>query len=324
MKKGFQFLILKWTFTQTNKKTKKGKYLKKIILSSLLASTLLLASELEVVQDKTEISTQISQLKARLASLELQLKTCEVATPHKEEIKTHTELGYIGTTGNTNTKTFNLESKLTRKWDKHEAALLFDGQYANDQGVESKNKYFMELNYDYSFTDRFSFNYLLGYKSDKFSAFDYQAYTGPGAKYKAIVSPTHNLSVEGNILYAADENSQIKYSDAGKTTVINYPNAANAPVLATDPSFSEEYAAFRTKAVYAWRMFENLNFNQELSYRGSLENSNKYFVYSKTGFTSKLSDIFSAGISYKVDYVNEPGDKKNQDTTLTANLVIEY
>ena len=71
-------------------------------------------------------------------------------------------------------------------------------------------------------------------------------------------------------------------------------------------------------------MLENLKFDQELSYRGSFEESKKYFVFSKTAFTSKLSDMFSAGLSYKVDYVNEPGDKEKSDTTLTANLIIDY
>jgi hypothetical protein len=34
--------------------------------------------------------------------------------------------------------------------------------------------------------------------------------------------------------------------------------------------------------------------------------------------------MFSAGISYKVDYVNNAGDKANTDTTLTANLIMDY
>jgi hypothetical protein len=44
----------------------------------------------------------------------------------------------------------------------------------------------------------------------------------------------------------------------------------------------------------------------------------------KTTLTSKLSDIFSAGLSYKVDYVNLPSVQEYADTTFTANAIIDY
>ena len=298
--------------------------MKKTVLTSLIASSLIMAAQVQAPKTQAEIKAEISKLETQLNSLKTQMKTFEVVVAPKEELKTHTELGYIRTTGNTNTTTYNLESKLERNWGKHKFALAFDGQYADDKGVESKNKFFVELEYDYEFSKRFAFNYLVGYKQDKFSAFDYQIYTGPGAKYKAIVSPEHKLSIEGNILYSVDEYTQVDYADTAKTTVIAYPNAANKPVLATDPSFSDTYAAYRVKGVYTWQMFKNLKFDQEVSYRGSLEDTNRYFIYSKSALSSKISDIFSVGISYKVDYVNEAGDSKNTDTTLTANLIVDY
>ena len=264
--------------------------MKKIILCSLVASSLLLAADADVNK----------------------------VTP----LTTHTELGYIKTDGNTETQTFNLDAKAKKAWGKHIGNLLFDGQYADDSGVETKNKYIVELNYDYAFTDRFAFTYLAGYKSDKFSAFDSQAYTGPGAKYKAIVSDAHNLTLEGNILYSMDEISDVEYDAGGN--VINYPNAANTPVASVVQGDSDNYAAYRAKAVYTWQMLENLKFDQELSYRGSFEETSNYFVFSKTALVSKLSGMFSAGLSYKVDYVNEAGLKDDTDTTLTANLIIDY
>ncbi len=265
--------------------------IKKIALSTLLASTLVVGAEPDLKKDDAFV--------------------------------THTELGYIETQGNTETKVFNLDAKVQKGWDKHIFELSFDGQYADDKGIETKNKYFVELEYDYEITDRLAFDYLVGYKTDKFSAFDYQFYTGPGAKYKAIVTEKHNLSLEGNILYSVDEISTIYYSDAAKTTPINYPNPT-AGAAAQDNGFNDDYASVRVKGVYGWQMLDNLKFDQELSYRASLEDTNKYFVFSKTAFTSKLSDIFSAGLSYKVDYVNESGTKDTTDTTLTANLIIDY
>ena len=265
--------------------------MKKIILSAVVASSLVMAADVDVKNESALV--------------------------------THTEFGYIQTDGNTETKTFNLDSKATKNWQKHVFGFVFDGQYADDSGIETKNKFLTELTYNYEFTDRFAFTYLVGYKSDKFSSFDYQAYTGPGAKYKAIVSKSHNLGVEGNILYSMDEIGAVYYADATKTIPINYPNST-AAALAVDPSDSDTYASYRLKGVYGWQMLENLKFDQEISYRSSFADADKYFVFSKSALSSKINSMFSAGISYKLDYVNEAGDKENTDTTLTLNLIMDY
>jgi len=247
--------------------------MKKIILSTILASSLVIAADVN----------------------------------KDDQLVTHTELGYVETQGNTQTKTFNLDAKAKKGWGKHIFNAKLDAQYASDNDVETKNKYLVELQYDYEFTERFSFNYLAGYKDDKFSGFEYQFYTGPGAKYKVIVSEKHNLSLEANILYSID-----RY-EAVPTAVP--PQAA----------YDDDYTSYRAKAVYGWQMLENLKFDQELSIRGSVEDSDVYYTYSKSALTSKLSDIFSAGVSYKVDYANRPATgKEKTDTTITANLIIDY
>lgn len=147
-------------------------------------------------------------------------------------------------------------------------------------------------------SERFVLGYLAGYKYDKFSGYDYQAYTGPDVQYKAIVSETQNLGFEAAVLYAVD-----KLENEDKET----------------------YGSYRVKFVYDLQLLENLNFLQEASYRGSMEDEENYFVISKTALTSKISNILSAGISYKVDYANlVPADRVHTDKTLTANIIIDY
>ena len=227
------------------------------------------------------------------------MATAQADTMKVTPLVTHTELGFIQTNGNTKTTTGNLDAKAKKSWGKHEGKILLDGQYSKDSGVETKNKYLIELNYNYNFTDRLSFDYLLGYKSDKFSSFDYQFYTGPGVKYKAIVSDIQNLSVAGNILYSSD-----KYNDTGKT---------------------RDYAGYKLSGDYDYKFSKTLKFVQELSIRGELAHADNYFAYSKSSIETKLSDIFSAGVGYKVDYVNKPtAGKKSTDTTFTFNLIMDY
>jgi putative salt-induced outer membrane protein len=259
---------------------------------------------------------------ASLATLAL------ISSATAEEMKvtplvTHTELGYIETNGNTKTKTFNLDANAKKAWGRHEGKILFDGQYASDSGVETKNKFLTELNYGYAFDERLSFDYLVGYKSDKFSSFDYQFYTGPGLKYKVIVSEKHNLSVEGSILYALDQYADIKYTAAG--IEIPYPNPNHLAVATVVNGKKNDYASYRVKGVYDYLFTKDTKFTQELTMRGSFEDSQNYFAYSKSALSSKLSDIFSAGISYKADYTHKPAPgKKKTDTTLTLNLIMDY
>jgi putative salt-induced outer membrane protein len=242
------------------------------------------------------------------------------AADTKNELVSHAALGYIGTTGNTDTKAFNFEAKLEKAWDKHVGIFTFDGQYADDSGVETKNKYFTELEYDYDFTEQIAFNYLIGYKDDKFSSFDYQFYTGPGAKYLAINTKAHQLSLEASILYSIDSYIDVRKDANGDP--VEYPNEGG---LLVTPAYEDDYAGYRLKGVYAWQVFDNLKFDQELSYRGSFDNSSNYFVFSKTGLSSKLSDIFSAGISYKVDYTHSPAEGKDStDTTFAIGLIMDY
>ncbi|MFT5660759.1 MAG: putative salt-induced outer membrane protein [Sulfurimonas sp.] len=281
--------------------------MKKYSLLLLTLSSVLLANNLSTQEQIAQAKAKIAELQANVTKLESSLpkniekeKMAQLAEQEKKNaFVTHTELGFISTSGNTDTTNYNLDLSVKKNWDKHVFALTFDGQYADDNGIETKNKFFSELSYDYEFTERFAFNYLVGYKDDKFSGYNYQSYTGPGIKYKAIKEENHNLSLEGNILYSQDE-----LELTSKTS---------------------NYGSFRAKGVYEWQILENLKFAQDLSYRTELEDSNNYFVYSKTAFISKISDIFSFGINYKIDYVNAPpASTQHSDKTLTANLIADY
>lgn len=281
--------------------------MKKIILSAALFSSLLLANEPTVAVDQVQLKIDIANAKSEKKAAEGRIKALEAQLPADEKLVTHTELGYIQTAGNTKTQTFNLDARAKKGWGKHIGNIMFDGQYASDGDVQTKNKFLTELTYDYEFTQRFAFNYLAGYKQDKFSGFKNQWYTGPGGRYKTIISAKHNLTFDGNLLYSSD----------------TY-DATTVPPPPID-GYTNNYMAYRIKAVYGWQMLDNLKFDQELSLRGSFKDADNYFVFSKTALSSKISDIFSAGISYKVDYTNIPAvGKKNTDTTFTANLIMDY
>ncbi|MDF1876273.1 DUF481 domain-containing protein [Sulfurimonas sp. SAG-AH-194-L11] len=275
----------------------------KIVLSTVLVSSLMMAAE--VAQDQVKLASNIAEAKAQKSAAEAKLKALEAQLPQNQEIITNVKFGYIQTDGNANTETFALEGSFKKEWDKNSAKIIFDSQYGQAENVENKNKYFTELQYAYAFSKDISFTYMIGYKSDKFSSYNYQAYTGPGAKYHAYDSEKQKLDFEGSLLYAQD--------DLQAQNVVA-PNDATTT-----------YTSYLAKLAYEIKILDNLKFNQDLSYRSSFEDSNNFFVFSTSALSSKLSDIFSAGISYKVDYTNEvAAGIFRRDNTLSAFLSLDY
>ncbi|MFT7003380.1 MAG: putative salt-induced outer membrane protein [Sulfurimonas sp.] len=295
--------------------------MKKIVISLAVCTSLLLAAD--VATDQSQLKNEIKQTKEQIKVLDEKIKTLEGQLPPNEKIMTHTELGFIQTQGNTDSTTFNLDLKAKKGWGNHSLEISSDAQYAIDSGVETKNKYAVELEYGYALKNDLFITYLAGYKKDMFSGYDYQAYTGPGLKYTTIKTKNHLLNIEGSFLYSQDDIEDTQYDSSGNT--ISYPNSDNVAVASTTYGEIDNYASYRVKAIYNWQMLKNLKFDQELSYKSDFDDSSMSFIYSKTALSSRLSRIFSAGISYKVDYSNSPqAGIEYADRTFTANLIIDY
>lgn len=282
--------------------------MKRILLSTILLGTLLFSNQ--TVEEKKQ---QIADTKAKIEALQASLEELESSLPEQiqkyeeqklakeaesNRIKTHAELGYVNSKGNSNTETLTIDAKVKKDWDMHALSLAVDVEFASNNGADTKNKRFAELEYDYKLSEKLYVQYILGYKYDAFSGYDYSVYTGPGLKYIFIDNSKHNLTLEGNLLYTQDKK--------------------------IDES-AYNYASLRTKGFYSWQILENLKFEEELTYRTDVSKMDNYFIFSKTAFISKLTDIFSASLSYKIDYVNQPGaSKEHTDRTLSANLIVDF
>jgi len=241
----------------------------------------------------------------------------------KNSFKTHTELSYVQTQGNTDTDAFSLDFSAKKEWSQHSLKLDFDALYGTDKHIETKNKILTELNYDYQFVKHFTINYLAGYKNDKFSGFEYQFYTGPGIRYIVFESKKHNLDFQANILWNIDQTMDVYIDSNGDEIAYPYPDGTAGASISKGES--DKYNGFSAKANYSWQVLESLKFVQELSYRNNFDDTEEYFVFSKTAVEAKISDMFSMGISYKVDYTNiPPSGKEYSDRTFMTSLIIDY
>jgi len=243
--------------------------------------------------------------------------------PAANPLVTHTELSFVQTQGNTDTTAFSLDFNGKKSWGAHSLKLHADALYGTESGLENKNKFFTELNYDWQFARHVALNYVAGYKEDKFSGFDYQFYTGPGAKIIVLDEKPFALDFQGNVLYSIDQGMN-KYYDANGTEVL-YPYPDGTAGLTKVPGAYNDYWGYMLKGNFAWQILEGLKFRQEASYRSDFKAPKTYFVYAKTALESKINSTFSMGVSYKVDYTNvPPAGNKRTDTTLMTSLIIDY
>jgi len=237
---------------------------------------------------------------------------------------THTELSYVTTEGNTNTDAFSFDFAGKKAWGLHSVRLDVDALYGTEDNIENKNKLVTELNYDWQFEKRLAFNYVVGYKDDKFSGYDYQFYTGPGFKYHAIVSDAHNMNVLGNILYSVDRTMD-KYYDPVTGDEIKYPYPDGKAGATKVDGSEEDYTGYLLRMDYVWQIAEGFKFIQDASYRSDFEDADNYFVHSKTAVESKINGNFSMGVSYKIDYANlPPAGNERTDKTFMTSLIIDY
>ncbi len=89
-------------------------------------------------------------------------------------------LGYVGTTGNTESQTFETQVDYTLRSEEWVHAALFEGLYTQQDSVTNGERYYLEGKSDYQIGD---VHYAYGkasYTDDRFSGFDYQAAVSGG------------------------------------------------------------------------------------------------------------------------------------------------
>ena len=274
-----------------------------LISLSLYAQETSETAELKAAKAQAqEAKVELEAAKKKLAAAEVIIKKDEAELAVKDAGKavytTKTELSYSNTKGNTNTERFALDFHGERKREKHIITLDVDALTSSSNGNEDNNKWLAVLQYDRELTKKVFLNYLVSYGEDKFSGFDYQFNTGPGIRYKLFNTDEHKLDMRSNILYSKDK---------------------------LDDGTTNEYGAFLAGFQYKWNILKNLAFIQNAFYKAEVDQSSNYFVMSKTAIENKINDTFSLGMSYKVDYKNQPpSTNKRTDRTFLASFIINY
>src|SRR5688572_5022559 len=102
-------------------------------------------------------------------------------------------LGYVGTTGNTDTTTFNTEVLVTLRTDNWTHNGKLQGLGAQEDSITIAERYLLEEKSDFNLDEM---NYLFGkgsYLDDRFSGYNYQASLAAGYGHYFLKSDTFSL-----------------------------------------------------------------------------------------------------------------------------------
>jgi putative salt-induced outer membrane protein len=166
---------------------------------------------------------------------------------------------------------------------------------------ETANKLLLEARWERVIDDGFFAFVGASYLSDRLSGYDYRLNAGPGLGYETTIAEAHKLKFMLGALASYDRFSK-------------------------GPVADELYASGNAALEYEWKVTDSLRFREAASYRQSLACGDRFFVTSDTGLLVKINDHFGLGVSYKVEYQNDPPapDIKRVDTVILTSLAVDY
>ncbi|MBL1260770.1 MAG: DUF481 domain-containing protein [Thiotrichaceae bacterium] len=107
------------------------------------------------------------------------------------------ELGIVSTSGNTETSTINLNTKLENVREQWKLLFLFNSLHSSSKDNSTAERYVLVAKSDYKIdADSYAFG-RASYEDDRFSGFEYQATEVLGYGHKIIQEPTLKLDFEG-------------------------------------------------------------------------------------------------------------------------------
>ena len=199
------------------------------------------------------------------------------------------ELGYISTSGNTDTNTLNSKAKLINDRIQWKHTFIAEATRSSDKDVITARRSFLSGKSDYKLGEK---SYLFGlfeYEDDRFSGFDYQASLTAGYGRKLIGREYLTWDAE---LGAGREQRKL-ISDGKDSEAIVYAGTE-----------------------VNWKISESASFNEKLTVKNGDATTTKSVSAIKARINSKLA----TKITYTIKHVSEvpPGiDKTDEEFAVT-------
>lgn len=187
------------------------------------------------------------------------------------------ELGYLATTGNTETSSLNTKLALTYDASKWRHSLNAAVIHAEDAGVTTAERNQFGAKSDYKFNESDYLFITVNWEQDRFAGFEQRTSEAVGYGRRLLKSERHSLDAE-----------------------IGAGARQTSPVVGADVSES----ILRAAAKYQWRIAEGAAFDQSLIIESGESNT---YMESVSAVAAKLIGTWSLKVSYTF--------KNNSDVT---------
>jgi putative salt-induced outer membrane protein len=258
--------------------------MKKTLLPSSLLTSLLLLPSLSQAEDTGAPSTDSN--------------TSEVSA--EATWSGNAELGFIQTSGNSDTQSFNGKFNLERQRELVTTSLNLEALNSKEEGVSSKERYIAAIEHDYFLGKRSYVASVLSYEDDRFNGYQYQSSLSVGYGYHAWADKQGTLDLEVGPGY--------------RRSALEDRNEESNKI--------EEEAIARASLTLLVNISESAKFTEKFTVEGG---DSKIVYKSDMGIQSTLIGQLAMKISYQVKHTTEvPEDKKNTDSLVGVTLVYSF
>ena len=207
------------------------------------------------------------------------------------------ELGFVNTTGNTETVALNMRLNFIRTGERWRHRFTGTAMNTSEDGIKDNERYTVEVQSDRKLSDISWLFGALRWDADKFGSYDPQISLTAGYGRYLMQSDRHEL--KGEI------------------------GAGYRRLTETDTNFESSEAIARFLLDDWWQIFPSTKWTNRLLVETGSSNTFSQF---NTALAVSLTDRFAVKLGFEVRNNTDvpPGDSENTDTITTANLVYNF
>ncbi len=213
--------------------------------------------------------------------------------------KSHVELSYVRTSGNSDIETFSTKAEIERNGVFNRLYGKGEFLYGKTDGKENTNKTYLQGRWERILSGKL-FGFLQGdFLHDRFSGYDYRTVWGAGFGYDVLKNEKHYLKTLLSFGYTFED-----FKTGG----------------------TNDYFTGNIGLTYTWNIRKNIVFKEDAQYLQSFKNYTVYYINSTTSVEVKINSHLSLGVGYKVSYQHSPPspDYTKTDTTFLTSLILDY
>jgi putative salt-induced outer membrane protein YdiY len=211
-------------------------------------------------------------------------------------------VGYVQTTGNTETSTLNIQSSYDYKFNSKKINFDLNALYGKTSGVKTAENITADLRAEKNFKPYFIF-WDVHYYRNPFQAYEHSIGTGPGIGRYFYDSEKIYLTGSYYVYYVYNKLNQPSYFSGTET---------------------ENYFLHNIEERFRIKITENLKFKQRLIYKVTSRRLQDYFVYFESSLVNKLADNLALKISYTANYQNIPVGSKIKRLDTTFSTLVQF